>query len=189
VTRIMVLFPTLVRLDNDSLQILPRISSRRVKFKIRRIRKHYGWVIVLPEALYIDWRVFNVKIGADSGFVFHETEVPIGNSMMLEPCRSLANCAFVKILDVKAMGDDANADVPVGKTSKCGWCTSHGTELSKQISLRYTEAVDVFILLFGRNTPLAKTVRRLGRERIEGHTKPLGNDDPKSIVEIRHNAV
>ena len=109
--------------------------------------------------------------------------------MMLKPCRGLANCVFVKILDVKTVGNDANTDVPVGKTSERGRRTWHGTELSKQVSLRHGEPVDVFVLLLGRNAPLAKAVRRLGRERILGHAKPLGNDDAESIVEICHDAI
>jgi hypothetical protein len=109
--------------------------------------------------------------------------------MMLKPCCRLANGVFVKILDVKTVGNDANTDVPVGKTPERGRRTWHRTELSKQVSLCHGEPMDVFILLLGRNAPLAKAVRRIGHERFLGHTKPLGNYGTKSIVEICHDAI
>ena len=49
--------------------------------------------------------------------------------------------------------------------------------------------MDVFILLLGRDAPLAKAVRRIAHERFLGHTKPLGNYTTKSIIEICHDAI
>src|SRR5215813_11808332 len=109
--------------------------------------------------------------------------------MMLKPCCGLADGVFMKILDAKTVSNDANTDVPVGKTSECGRRTWHRTKLSKQVSLRHGEPMDVFILLLGGNAPLAKTIRRIGHERFLGHTKPLGNYATKSIIEICHNAI
>lgn len=53
VTHIVILFPIFMILYNKSLKVLPRISSRRVKFQIRRICGHYCRVIVLTQSLHI----------------------------------------------------------------------------------------------------------------------------------------
>ena len=75
------------------------------------------------------------------------------------------------------MGNDAYTDVPIRKTPECGQRTWHGNGLSKQVSLRDSEPMDVFILLLERNAPLPKAICRLGRRANPGtDAKPLGND-------------
>lgn len=57
----------------------------------------------------------DVDVGPHRALVGHETDVPVGNIMGIEPVHGLGNRSFVGILEKEPVGDDADADAPQRK--------------------------------------------------------------------------
>ena len=156
---------------------------------VRRVREHDCLMAVRSQSLHVGPRILDIQISTNRGFVFHEAQIPVRDSMMLQPSRRLAYRLLVEILDVKAVGNDSNPDITTRQATKRRRCSGDGLKRVEETPLCHGESMQVFVFIQRSDFPLRQPVADVERQGVRIYATPFCCDGPEPGVKIRNYAV
>ena len=82
---------------------------------IRAVRKTYCVELLCAQALDISGSVFDIDVCTNLLFGLHEAQIPIRDSMVVEPIDRLSDSEIVEVVYEEAVSDNADASSLIGQ--------------------------------------------------------------------------
>lgn len=136
------------------------------------------------QSLNIRRAVFDVDVSTNLLFLLHETEIPVGNPMVVEPVNGLAYGGPVKVVNEQPVRDDPNSRAFVGEPPQIVSRTVNHRGTFKQSTLGYCKSVQAFVVFSFLDPPLLQPVGDFWRQIINLTLEPLGSYLAHSPVKI-----
>ena len=100
---------------DEVIDVLPGVRARRGDRFIRAVREADRVEGLSSQVLHVARGVVYVDVGADLLLLLHETEVPVGDAVVVEPLGRLRDGGVVEVADSEAVRDDPDPSTLLGE--------------------------------------------------------------------------
>lgn len=133
---------------------------------------------------YATERLLDVSV--DELLVAHETQVPVGDAVVIQPRDRLSDRHLVEVPNEEAMRNDPDAHAPSVPRRRIPCAAPSIGRTVLKLSLCHGETMDA-VILARHQLPLRKAVLNFGIEFVNRHSTPLGDNLPHSLIEVGAN--
>jgi len=169
---------------HESVDLIPIRGTGSADVRVGAVGKADRMEAPVPKSIQIVWAVFDVDVGANLVLFFHETEIPVGNSVLIEPYDGLSDCHFMEVSNEESVRDDPDSVAFFREVPQYPASTVDHRHRLEQSPLGDGESVKAGVLVWGLDSPCTKPVVHIEREAFYVSFEPFGRDFSHPGIEV-----